>query len=304
MSKATDAIIQKYGLEALLETLDTMEPSKVQSVMMEIAARLAHRNDAGQLLEKYAQNRFVQAGRVPPQKLLELEARAFALLPAGFEALTLSPLAPLGCVSAFGQVNQDKVVSACRGTEVIADATNVLALECALRRKKAGPEETVHLCASHRNTRAQQYTNPNARAHFLMFSLCSAGRVDGAEHFVPDTLRLHIRYHEALLRAVFGEKEPLLLRFTTGDAPQALRLAEEIGAGWAARPAVRVEYQAQDGNSGYYDGFRFQLALLRGDSPAFLADGGLNDWTAQLLRNRKERLITSGMPLEGLGMLG
>ena len=50
-----------------------------------------------------------------------------------FEAVELSPLAPLGVCSVVGLASQNKIVSALRGTEVVSDPTNVLALECARR---------------------------------------------------------------------------------------------------------------------------------------------------------------------------
>jgi hypothetical protein len=40
------------------------------------------------------------------------------------------PVAPLGACAIMGHASQNKVLSALRGTEVVADPTNVMALVC------------------------------------------------------------------------------------------------------------------------------------------------------------------------------
>ena len=60
---------------------------------------------------------------------------AFATLPSAFSPLELSPVSPLGTNSVVATVSQNKTLTTTRGLEVVSDATNVLALECALRRR-------------------------------------------------------------------------------------------------------------------------------------------------------------------------
>ena len=50
---------------------------------------------------------------------------------------------------------------------------------------------------------------------------------------------------------------------------------------------------------GYYRDFRVQVyATNDSDEELFLVDGGLTDWTARLLNDRKEICMTSGMGTE------
>ena len=126
------------------------------------------------LREQWRQDRFVQPCAVDQRALLEVDRHLFAAA-ADFEALELSPVAPLGVCSSMALASQNKIVSTARGTEVVSDPTNVLALECARRlADAAGP---VRLATSHRCTRAQAVPKmPGFAAHFRMFcSLATAG---------------------------------------------------------------------------------------------------------------------------------
>ncbi|HMI65132.1 MAG TPA: hypothetical protein VK517_03810, partial [Cyclobacteriaceae bacterium] len=68
-------------------------------------------------------------------------------------------------------VDQNKVVSALRGTEVVADATNLLALESSKRRKSSRfDNEAIHLCTLHRHVRAQAIPRGKGfTPHFKVF---------------------------------------------------------------------------------------------------------------------------------------
>ena len=71
-------------------------------------------------------------------------------------------------------MDQNTVVATSRNTEVVSDSTNVLALECAERRRAqraagADPAARVRLCTSQRLTRAQNYGRPGLQAHFQIF---------------------------------------------------------------------------------------------------------------------------------------
>ena len=69
-----------------------------------------------------------------------------------------------------------------------------------------------------------------------------------------------------------------------------------------SRSYANVEFMfnhAQESGQGYYAGVRFQVyARDQAGTEYFLLDGGFTDWTQQLLSNRKERLLISGMGSE------
>src|SRR5262249_36811548 len=130
--------------------------------------------------------------------LHEVEGHLLAAAEA-FEAVELSPVAPLGVCSAVALASQNKILSTARGTEVVSDPTNVLALEC-VRRLQENPERPVRLATSHRCVRAQAIPKqPGFAAHFQMFCLVSAGHERANREFLTSALTEHINTHLAAL---------------------------------------------------------------------------------------------------------
>jgi len=184
MTQALIARIQREaGVPNLVEILaERLLPSDFQSLMLEVYSRSSSKISPSRLLEQYEHNRFVAPSLADPRLLVEVDRLAWQLLPDRYVPLELAPLCPLGTNSVVASVSQKKVVSAGRGTEVVADSTNVLALECAVRRRSMirgnDAREAVLLAASHRLTRAQAFKGPRVWAHFRILSLCAAGRDD------------------------------------------------------------------------------------------------------------------------------
>src|SRR5437588_2971298 len=148
--------------------------SRLWSLLLDVMeARAAARGSAA-LVAQWERDRFVGPALVDQRTILEVDRQLLAAASA-FEAIELSPVAPLGVCSAMGRASQHKVLSALRGTEVVADPTNVMALECA-RRLRGDPAVVVRLATSHRCVRAQEIPKlPGFSAHFRMFCLASAG---------------------------------------------------------------------------------------------------------------------------------
>ena len=113
-------------------------------------------------MTNYETNRFVRPSAVSAIQFLKWEQVALSQLPQEFEALVLSPVCPLGTNSVVAAIDQNWAVATVRNTEVVSDSTNVLALECAVRRRellRSNPRSTepVHLATSHRLLRAQHF---------------------------------------------------------------------------------------------------------------------------------------------------
>src|SRR5690606_20548364 len=111
----------------------------------------------GRLMEAYQKNRFVVPSAISGLQFAKADVQILAWAQQHFfETIELSPLAPLGNCSAIALADQNKIVSAVRNTEVVADATNLLALEAASRRKKKMSDTAfINLCTVHRQVRAQ-----------------------------------------------------------------------------------------------------------------------------------------------------
>ena len=154
--KIIERILRTAQVPDLLEVLTgRLSQSDLQSLLLEVYRNRARTLTPRHLLQQYEQNRFVQPAAVNPRQLLEFDRLAHSVLPSSFELLELSPVCPLGTNSVVAPVDQDNAVTTIRNTEVCSDSTNVLALECARRRRgsyrgKGHPEVDTKLCASHR----------------------------------------------------------------------------------------------------------------------------------------------------------
>ena len=202
-----DRIVSESGVPELLELLaERLAPTDLQSLLLEVYRRRAAAITPARLLANYAANRQVQPSAASPATLLEFDRLAFSLAAPTFEPLELAPVCPLGTNSVVATVDQNQTVTTVRNTELVSDLTNVLALECAERRRNAmrerdGREQTVHLCASHRLLRPQTHAGPSSFTHFRLFGLCSAGRDRGAFRFEFETVLEHLALYVRLLQS-------------------------------------------------------------------------------------------------------
>jgi hypothetical protein len=206
-------------------------------------------------------------------------------------------------------VDQNWSVTTIRNTVVVSDSTNVLALECAVRRREAlrtNPKsiQPIHLAASHRLLRAQQYGDPKALAHFSSFALCSAGRDMGNLKFEFQALSLHISFYLTALRAFLGTGISLRLSVTDlQENKQVDPIKNELFSN------LRSEFEGVEcaldpqrtSGRGYYRGFCFHIHAIESSGRSLeLVDGGCVDWTQKLLSSAKERLVISGIGSERL----
>src|SRR6267143_2607274 len=211
-----ERIEREAGVPDLVNILTTLlAPTDLQSLLLEVYGRRAKKREPKALLEDHASSRFNRPSATSPPRLLEWDRNAFRLLPKLFQPIELSPVCPLGTVSALTPISQDWTVSTIRNTEVVADSTNVLALECAVRRREqanlsSGKPASVHLASSHRLLRGQKFgVGPGTRQHFRIFTLCSAGRDSGNLQFETEATGLHIGFYLAALEKFLGTKSAL-----------------------------------------------------------------------------------------------
>ena len=310
MDKIIERIERKAGIPNLVSILaEQLSPTDLQSLLLEVYRLRSSRLQPAAVLADYASNRFVHPSSMPPLSLLKWEQIAFSHLPQEFQPIALSPVCPLGTNAVVASVDQNWAVSTARNTEVVSDSTNVLALECALRRRellRADPKSStpVHLAASHRLLRAQRYEGPGLLSHFSAFALCSAGRDQGNLRFELSALGLHIRFYLNALQAFLGQDVALHLSVTDlTPNTHTERIEAQLFS------AIRAEFEGVEcafdehrtSGRGYYRDLCFHIhATAASGEQLFLVDGGSVDWTQQFLSNAKERLVISGIGSERL----
>ena len=268
-----------------------MPASEVWSLLLSALRERAEQRTARSLTEQWERDRFVQLSYIDQRTLVELDSHLLAAA-SDFEAVELSPLAPLGSTSSVALTTQNRVVSTVRGTEVVSDPTNVLAFESA-RRLQEDPTRVVRFCTSHRCVRAQEVPKvPGFAAHFRMFCMTSAAHERKDQAFVTDALTHHIRTHLLALDRLeqHGYRFPtrrVRLLATEQRAPLARRIADSI----EGLPVSMEPLEQQ-----YYDGLRFMIsASSKTGDDIPLIDGGAFDWLHKLAANHKLVFVASAI---------
>ncbi|HVH15703.1 MAG TPA: hypothetical protein VNA15_08305 [Candidatus Angelobacter sp.] len=304
-SRIIDRIERDAGVPDLADILsDRLAPTDLQSLLLEVYVRRAKSRDPKLLLEDHVSNRFAQPSTSSLTRLLEWDRIAFSKLPKVFRSVELSPVCPLGTASVLSPISQDWIVSTIRNTEVVADSTNVLALECAVRRREqkdfsTGHADPVHLATSHRLLRGQRISpRPGLLQHFRLFSLCSAGRDPGNLRFETEASLLHIGFFLSTLRKFLGSQTPFRVAVSDfrSESPRSVVKSAFIEKLRSIHKGVRIESdQDRKQGRGYYGELSFKIFAtpLKGKDLE-LVDGGDVNWTQKLLNNAKERLVISG----------
>jgi hypothetical protein len=350
-SKIVQRIIAESEIPQLFSVLASDLPlSDLQSLLMEV-----YRARVADLRESDVTDRTGRAllapSKIDARLLNEFDRIAFETA-AEFEAIELSPVAPLGLTRVLGGIDQNSVLTTIRNAEVLGDATVALALESSRRRMR--DSALVRLASSHRAVRLQPFNIPGYVPHFRLFSMVSAGRDTGSHAFeiqqLGEHLRFYLRFFEALNTHGFSLTTPLV---EISDSQTTVALLARHGIGTdQLRDTIRAhrvggseQFLSERGielpsdvidptaDLGHRVGlvktklldklqsefpearFRFNFARLEGlnyycgltlrVSPATadgarypIVDGGFTNWTARLLGNKKERMLTSGIGSE------
>jgi hypothetical protein len=295
--QATNRVWATLPQDARSVLEEGLSPTDLQTLLLDLARTRSARVDVARLRQRWAEDRFVRPAEVDPRPLAGLLARAWSLLPAEFAGVELSPVAPFGTCSALGPVDQNRVVSTIRGSEVVSDPTNGLALEAERRRRST--RDDVHLAAHSRVLRAQRFP-PGFSAHFALLALVSSGRDRGSSITELDFLRRHLTAWRTLLDDTIGPGRFWIDYLTFGDHVLSERISEHLVRDF---PELRPAKEPMPG-TGYYAGLRFKIMAPTADGELDIGDGGLTDWTSKLAADAKERCLISCVATERwLGLL-
>jgi hypothetical protein len=283
-------IVDSLGATAFERLASELPGSELQSVLIEVLHRRAHARAPADLLAQYGRDGFCKPAAIDQRTSVAIDADLLAAA-EGFEAIELSPVAPLGACSAVALTDQHRVLSALRATEVVSDPTNVLALECA-RRMRADPSTPVHLATSQRVVRTQPVPNvPGYAPHFRIFVLASGGLETRDHSFTAETMTRHVRTMLGALDRLerrgytFGARRVDVLA-TPARAALGDRVAEALGAIAVRKPLEHAYYSG---------GLRYMVWVTAPDGAQIsLVDGGTFDWLARIASNRRAIYVATG----------
>jgi hypothetical protein len=284
---------------AIVDALAQASPSETTPLLLELSARQAGRRRPIDLVQQMKRDAFVQPLFLEQRLVHQLDGLALDAA-MGFEALQLSPVAPLGACSVIAPTSQNRTLSALRGTELVSDPTNVFALLCA-QRLLADPTRHLKLCTVHQTLRAQSLPEGRGRSrHFRLFALAEAGVGRPDDGFEVDALTGAIETFDRLFDRLERDmacrfpQRRVVLRQTAAREILARRVQERLVA---RLPHLEVQREPLD--SSYYDGLRFMLwAHSQAGEPVPIGDGGVFDWLHKLTSNRRFRFVASGFGLQ------
>jgi len=298
-------ILKRIGQPALPELLvNELSGTELTTLLLDVFSRRVSAMTPADLLKNYELNRFVKPADLPVLELRKMELDYLHLFTQhGFDALELSPVSALGCCSIVGTASQHKILTALRGTEVLSDATNAIALHIANIKKhghwNSVPAAVRHFSTIQRHVRTQALGAPGLTPHFKIAALVSAGYDTGSYHFECRALADHIRLISELYQQ-YHQLSSLRFRLLcrqgyTNNELLAEKLMSFINENL---PDTQISLVTPSQDNAYYQGVQYKIDIDYRGKTYEIGDGGFVNWTQQLLQNKKERMFTTGLGFE------
>jgi hypothetical protein len=302
--RITDRILSRLGDDGLLEKMLALPKSDFSSLLLNIYQKQAGSITPVDVVKMFQTNRFSVPSEIDPVAYHRFEAELLSLAQeAEIKAVLLSPAAPFGSSSAFGCVDQNNVVSAVRGTEILSDPTNVLAIMIAeqIKAKKSDNTKPLHYCTTARALRAQVFpARKGYYSHFGIFCIVSSGKDSGSYACEKDLFMKHLTYYKELLVEKYNAKLSIVLRkrhgYTDGDGFYEI-MAEVVKQKF---PGVPLSLDPEYEENNYYKGIHFNIYMEKEHERIEVGDGGFVDWMQQMTNSKKERCMISGIGIDRL----
>jgi hypothetical protein len=300
-------LLDRLGYPSLLDDLaEKLSGSELNTLLMELMHKKSSQLTPAAVLQQYHQNRFTGPSLLPLIAFTEFEVNLMKILGSfGYEGLILSPVAPLGSCSVIATAHQHKILSATRGTEVVADVTNVMALEASQRKKDKrwaaqSPQDKLRLFTVHRHLRTPPIKVAKFSPHFAILAWVVSGRDTGECGFEVESFIEQLHLYKTLLEDFLRLPLTVHLYPRAGYSTSA-RLEERINtAVESAHFKFPVQWKEVQTPNAYYQGLQYKIFVQVENQWFEIGDGGFVDWSQQLLQNKKERLLIGSIGTEFL----
>lgn len=301
MNKILNSILNEVGDKDIINKLSSLSKSDLNSLLLEVFKRQVDNQNAMDILKSFQINRFTTPSNIDPEKFHTLESHLLKKAQEiGIKTTMLSPSAPLGSCSAFGSVDQYNIVSALRGTEILSDPSNMLAIIIAdkLKRKEESNKTPIHLATTARTIRAQNFSGKNFYSHFGLYCMVSSGKDTGSYACEKELLEKHLNYYKEILNEKENGCFSIILHRRNGYKDSEGFFDKMLNTFKLICPHTNISIQNDDIHNNYYKGINFKISLVNGSEIIEIIDGGFVDWTYQMLGNKKERCLISGIGLD------
>ena len=302
-SVIVDKILERINQPRLVEILsEELSGTELNSLLLEIFNRRTKKISAAGLLKLYDLNRFVKPADLPALSLKRSEVDLLEIfVKHSFSAIELSPVSVLGSCSVVATADQNKILSALRGTEVLADATNAIALHIASEKNNTSshPQSTMaNYCTIPRHLRTQAIDESKGfTPHFKIACAVTAGIDTGDYNFEKESLTSHIRVMNAIFKDYYKVDDISFRFLCRGGYDNSHILASRVHKHiiqQIPKCSITIIEKPQE-DIDYYRGIQYKIDIQFKGRTWEIGDGGFVDWTQQLLQNKKERMLSTGI---------
>lgn len=302
MNPIIDRILEQLGDSSLLDRLHDLPKSDLNSLLLKLFQMQAEKATPTETLKRYRTNRFCVPSMIDPIEYHRLEVELLLLAQElEINGLLLSPAALLTSCSAFGCVDQNNVVSGLRGTEILSDPTNMIAVIVAdkLKHKELDNQVPVHYATTARVLRSQQFPDiPGFYAHFGVFCMVSSGKDTGSYVCEKALFHKQLTYYRKLLLDRYKAQLSVVLRKRAGYLDSDGFWDSMIALIKTELPDVPLSFDVENKSNHYYKGINFKLYMNKNGEQVEIGDGGFVDWIQTMTGNKKERCLISGIGIE------
>ena len=297
-SKIVEKILERIGRPEELSVLaNDLSGSELNSLLLDLFELKTNDITPPELLNLYQQNRLVKPADLPVLEVKQMELDVLRILANhGFDPVELSPVIQLGSCSIVGPANQKKILSALRGTEVLADSTNAIALHaCDLKQKLQTHSGILKFANIQRQMRTQTINVKGFTPHFRVGCIVSCGEAKGRYDFEKNMLNEHLRMMEYLFINYYKVDELSFRLLPRTGYPDGF--IEAIGDHIKRENPgmqLKIDQTPQEKENNYYKGSQHKVDIAVNGRTYEIADGGFVDWTQKLLQNKKERMLSTG----------
>jgi hypothetical protein len=306
MSAIVSKILQRIKQPELLSVLTSdLSGSELNSLLLEVFSDRTSKMTAPQLLNDYQKNRFVKPADLPVIELKRMELDLLELFQRhSFDPVELSPVSVLGSCSVVAPADQKKILSALRGTEVLADATNAIALHVSDLKQTnlAAAEQSRKMKFStfHRHLRTQSISGKGFTPHFKIGCLVTCGVDTGSFTFEKESLNEHARLMAAIFQNYFHSENIGFRLLCRQGYERSEDLVHECSTFIRSQnPGIDLTIiENPEKKNSYYSGLQYKVDIRINGKVYEIGDGGFVNWTQQLLQNKKERMLSTGFGFE------
>lgn len=306
-----DRIEKQTGIPKIFDVLMKIPNTDLQSLLLELMDEKSSKTGVKEINSTLERNPFVEISPVDQFTFIKFDNLAYNLLPSEYKGVELSPLVPFAANRVLADINQKRVFSTMRNSEVISDPTTALALRCAkerINKIKENPRNSdlVAMATSQRVVRQNPIKKEKYSQHFKTFTISVAGRDVGFERFEKENLKKHLGFFLSLLEKLNESGEYIIneITVTLSDVekkqPELLSIIKDTVVEELSKIFPKATFKLDTNKkSSYYKNLCYSiLAKNKNGELISVAGGGMTDWTEILIGSKKERLLVGSIGSE------